>query len=114
MIDLRDAATLGHLAIGSRASLNAALRTVARLFEKPEPRRRQQALAGIAGAEARIDQALAATDLEPDERRALDRGRAALHLLRGLLLDDDSYRALSSVELPPTTDPLPEIVEHGA
>ncbi len=114
VIDLRDAATLGHLAIGSRASLNAALRTVARLFEKPEPRRRQQALAGIAGAEARIDQALAATDLEPDERQALDRGRAALHLLRGLLLDDDSYRALSSVELPPTTDPLPEIVEHGA
>ncbi|WP_022976663.1 FUSC family protein [Nevskia ramosa] len=98
VIDLRDAATIGTLRIDSRSHLNAAVRAVARLFQKPDPRRRQQALAGIDSAGARIDQALDASDHDADERQALNRGRTALHLLRGLLLDDDSYAALSSLE----------------
>lgn len=103
--ELRAAAALGQLDIGQRASLSAAVRAVARLFEKPDARRRRQALDSLRLAGERIDQALAA-GAETGERQALGRGRTALHLLRGLLLDDDSYRALSSVELAPGAEDL--------
>lgn len=108
VIDLRDAATIGRLRIDSRSHLNGAVRAVARLFRKPDSRRRQQALADLDSAGARIDQALADGDRDAAERQVLNRGRAALHLLRGLLLDDASYAALSSLELSLETSPLPQ------
>jgi len=113
VIGLRDAATLGQLPIGSRSSLNAAVRAVARLFEKPDGRRRQQALAAIDSVDLRLEQALASGDPDRIDRQSLQRGRSALHLLRGLLLDDASYAALSSLELSLATA-LPEGVDDAA
>lgn len=108
VIDLRQAAALGTLAVGSRAALHACVRAVARLFEKPTPQRRRQALEGVERAAGRIDHALHEHHIDSAERAALQRGRVGLHLLRALLLDDQTYSTLSSVETalaaPPAKD----------
>ncbi len=100
IIDLRAAAAIGTLTVGSRAALNACVRALARLFEKPTQRRREQALEGVARATARIEAALQAADADSAERAALKRGRVGLHLLRTLLLDDDTFTTLSEAESP--------------
>jgi len=98
VIDLREAATLGTLTVGSRAPLHAAVRAVARLFERPDARRRIKALDGIKHAETLIELALHDRDIDTGERAALRRGRVALHQLRSLLSDDQSFASLSAVE----------------
>ena len=98
VIDLREAAAIGTLSVGSRAALHACVRAVARLFEKPTEQRRKQALDGVDRAAGRIDHALHEHGIDNAERAALKRGRVGLHLLRTLLLDDETYRTLSSVE----------------
>ena len=100
IIDLREASVIGTLGVGSRAALHACVRSLARLFEKPTQQRREQALEGVARATARIEMALEATDIDAAERAALKRGRVGLHLLRTLLLDDETFATLSSVENP--------------
>lgn len=100
IIDLRAAAAIGTLTVGSRAALNACVRALARLFEKPTQRRREQALEGVARATARIEAALQAAYADSAERAALKRGRVGLHLLRTLLLDDDTFTTLSEAESP--------------
>ena len=89
---------LGRLPIASRSSLHAAVRGVARLFARPDARRRQQALAAIDSVDLRLEQTLAIETLDDVDRQALQRGRSALHLLRGLLLDEQSHAALSPRE----------------
>jgi uncharacterized membrane protein YccC len=98
IIDLREAAAIGTLTVGSRAALHACVRAVARLFQKPDALRRAHAVEGVARAAARIDHALGESGLDQAERAALMRGRVGLHLLRTLLLDDDTYQTLSAVE----------------
>jgi len=87
-----------------RASVEAS-EACARLFEKPTPQRRQQALEGVARATGRIDTALEAEDIDDAERAALKRGRVALHLLRTLLLDDETFATVSAIENPVATAP---------
>jgi len=98
IIDLREAAAIGTLSVGSRAALHACVRAVARLFQKPNALHRAHALEGVARAAARIEHALGESGLDLAERAALQRGRVGLHLLRTLLLDDDTYQTLSAVE----------------
>jgi uncharacterized membrane protein YccC len=98
IIDLREAAAVGTLAVGSRAALHACVRAVARLFRKPNALHRAHAIEGVARAAARIEHALGESGLDAAERAALLRGRVGLHLLRTLLLDDDTYETLSAVE----------------
>lgn len=98
LIDLREAAAVGTLSVGSRAALNACVRVTARLFEQPTPERRARALDSTARAAERIELALQDAGIDRAERRALQRGRVGLHLLRTLLLDDETYEALSAVE----------------
>jgi uncharacterized membrane protein YccC len=98
IIDLREAAAIGTLSVGSRAALHACVRAVARLFRKPDALRRAQAVEGVARASARIEHALAESGIDEAERAALQRGRVGLHLLRTLLLDDETYQTLSAVE----------------
>lgn len=98
IIDLREAAALGTLSVGSRAALHACVRAVARLFQKPDRLRRAQAVEGVARAAARINHALEEPGIDAAEREALRRGRVGLHLLRTLLLDDETYETLSAVE----------------
>jgi len=100
IIDLREASVIGTLGVGSRAALHACVRSLARLFEKPTQQRREQALEGVARATSRIETALEADDIDAAERAALKRGRVGLHLLRTLLLDDETFATLSSVENP--------------
>lgn len=99
IIDLREAAAIGTLSVGSRAALHACVRAVARLFQKPDALRRAHAVEGVARAAARIEHALGESGLDSAERAALMRGRVGLHLLRTLLLDDETYETLSAVEL---------------
>jgi len=98
IIDLREAAALGTLSVGSRAALHACVRAVARLFRKPNALCRAHAVEGVARAAARIEHALGESGLDQAEHAALLRGRVGLHLLRTLLLDDDIYQTLSAVE----------------
>ena len=102
IIDLREASVIGTLGVGSRAALHACVRALARLFEKPTQRRREQALEGVARATGRIEAALEAADVDPAERAALNRGRVGLHLLRTLLLDDGTFLTLSAADNPVT------------
>ena len=102
VIDLREAAAIGTLGVGSRAALHASVRALARLFEKPTAQRRQQALEGVTRATGRIETALQAEDIDQAERDALKRARISLHLLLTLLLDDETFATLSSVEYPET------------
>ncbi|GAC1620096.1 MAG: FUSC family protein [Nevskia sp.] len=98
LIDLREAAALGTLPVVSRATLNASVRAIARVFEQPTPQRRSRALESLARAAERIDSALRDSGSDAAERAALHRGRVGLHVLRTLFLDDESFEALSSVE----------------
>ena len=114
IIDLREAAAIGTLSVGSRAALHASVRGLARLFEKPTPQRRQQALEGVARATARIETALEAEDIDDAERGALKRGSVALHLLRTLLLDDETFATVSAIENPVATAPAAPGASHAA
>jgi len=114
IIDLREAAALGTLAVGSRAALHACVRALARLFEKPTQQRREQALEGVARATGRIEAALEAADVDAAERAALKRGRVALHLLRTLLLDDETFATLSAVENPAAAAATASGATHAA
>ena len=105
IIDLREAAAIGTLSVGSRAALNACIRSLARLFEKPSEQLRRQALEGVTRATDRIETAMQAEGLDTAERTGLRRGRVGLHLLRTLLLDDETFRTLSAVENPAIAAP---------
>jgi len=100
LIDLREVASVGGLPIGSRAGLTAVARAIARLFGKPDAAHRRRALAAIDRVDARLAPALAgvADEAEAREQAAQRRARAALQLLRSLLLDDGCQAALSSLE----------------
>jgi uncharacterized membrane protein YccC len=100
IIDLREASATGTLVVGSRAALHACVRALARLFEKPTPQRREQALEAVARATARIETALHDSGIDAAERAALKRGRVGLHLLRTVLLDDETFNTLSAAENP--------------
>ncbi len=114
IIDLREASVIGTLGVGSRAALHACVRALARLFEKPTAQRREQALEGVARATSRIETALEADDIDQAERAALKRGRVGLHLLRTLLLDDETFATLSSVENPVTASASGSGASHAA
>ncbi|MFI4979025.1 MAG: hypothetical protein ACHQIO_01625, partial [Nevskiales bacterium] len=86
-------------------ALHACIRSLARLFEKPTEQRRRQALEGVDRAAARIETALQAEGIDAAERAGLKRGRVGLHLLRTLLLDEETFRMLSAVENPAIAAP---------
>jgi uncharacterized membrane protein YccC len=100
IIDLREASTVGTLSVGSRAALHACVRALAQLFEKPTQQRRQRALEGVERATSRLEAAQTEAGDDPAERAGLKRGRVGLHLLRTLLLDDDTFNTLSAAEHP--------------
>ncbi|MDR3415041.1 MAG: FUSC family protein [Nevskia sp.] len=98
VIGLRQDAESGALTVNNRAALHAGLRAQARFFSKPTPQRRAQALDGILRVRGRIETALEQHGLDAPERAALRRIHIGLHQLRSLLLDEETYEALSAVE----------------
>ncbi|MBL6752308.1 MAG: FUSC family protein [Nevskia sp.] len=104
VIDLRGTLADASLPQQQRAACRACLRRLAQFFERPVPARRLRALDSLALTAARVDAMLAFAP-QGAGSDALRRARTSLHVLRILLLDDETCTVLSAVEDPAAVAP---------
>jgi uncharacterized membrane protein YccC len=109
VIDLRhEMAALPREPMSCRRPIDATLDAVARLFDRPQAKRFDAALAATERAIADTQALLASTDRPREDRHRLQRIASHLHFIRTALLDHESPFA----QFAPAEKPTPEGAPH--
>jgi len=109
VIDLRrEMAALPREPMSCRRPIDATLDAVARLFDRPQAKRFDAALAATERAIADTQALLASADRPREDRHRLQRIASHLHFIRTALLDHESPFA----QFAPAEKPTPEGAPH--